>query len=196
MPLKKHQLERFQLVMLEPEQLAHFENLFQQGKRFEAKNHLWLAWLNLKLASVGNEQEAFDFVLQERTPADVPKRTTKRKVSKPEGVARINPQSEEYKQIFRERIEAEEKKDEKKKATLKRKQERETLKNMKKEKKDKDLPAPATAPVQATAPAQAPAPSPAPAPAATPARPRGRPRKNPVKDSDASLADVFAKRKR
>ena len=34
-------------------------------------------------------------------------------------------QSEEYKKIFRERIEAEEKKDEKMKATLKRKQERE-----------------------------------------------------------------------
>jgi len=32
-----------------------------------------LSWLPLKLAAVGTETEAFDFVLQERTPANVPK---------------------------------------------------------------------------------------------------------------------------
>ena len=32
-----------------------------------------LSWLPLKLADVGTEMEAFDFVLQERTPANVPK---------------------------------------------------------------------------------------------------------------------------
>ena len=73
---------------------------------------------------------------------------------------------------------------------MKRKQERETLKNMKKEKIDKNPLA------VAPAPSQAPVPSQASAPAATPARPRGRPRKNPVIDSDASLTDMFAKRKR
>ena len=153
---------------------------------------------------MGTETEAFDFILQQRTPANVPKRVTKRKVSQPEGVARINPQSDEYKKIFQDRIESEARREETKKATLKRKQERETLKNLKKEKIDKNLPALApaptsalaTAPSLAPAPFQAPAPSQASAPAATPARQRGRPRKNPVKDSDASLADVFAKRKR
>ena len=125
-----------------------------------------------------------------------------------DGVARINPQSEEYKKIFQDRIESEARKEETKKANLKRKQEQQTLKNMKKEKIDKNPPALAPAPTSAPATAPSPAPSPAPAPcqapapsqastpAATPARPRGRPRKNPVKDSDASLADVFAKRKR
>ena len=62
-----------QLLMLEEEELSHFEDLFQQGKRFEIKNFLWLSWLPLKLAAVGTESEAFDFVLQERTPANVPK---------------------------------------------------------------------------------------------------------------------------
>ena len=184
--------------MLEEGELSHFEDLFQQGKRFEIKNFLWLSWLPLKLAAVGTETEAFDFVLQQRTPANVPKRATKRKVSQPDGVARINPQSEEYKKIFQDRIESEARREETKKATLKRKQERETLKNLKKEKIDKNLPALAPAPTSAlaTATTPAPAPSPALAPAATPARPRGRPRKNPVKDSDASLTDMFAKRKR
>ena len=201
---KKRKLEGFQLLMLEEEELSHFEDLFKQGKRFEIKNFLWLSWLPLKLAAVGTETEAFDFVLQQRTPANVPKRVTKRKVSQPEGVARINPQSDEYKKIFQDRIESEARREETKKATLKRKQERETLKNLKKEKIDKNLPALApaptsalaTAPSLAPAPSQAPGPSQASAPAATPARQRGRPRKNPVKDSDASLADVFAKRKR
>ena len=157
---------------------------------------LELSWLPLKLAAVGTETEAFDFVLQQRTPANVPKRVTKRKVSQPDGVARINPQSEEYKKIFQDRIESEARKEETKKANLKRKQEQQTLKNIKKEKIDKNPPALAPTSALATAPSPAPAPSQASAPAATPARPRGRPRKNPVKDSDASLADVFAKRKR
>ena len=201
---KKRKLEGFQLLMLEEGELSHFEDLFKQGKRFEIKNFLWLSWLPLKLAAVGTETEAFDFVLQQRTPANVPKRVTKRKVSQPDGVARINPQSEEYKKIFQDRIESEARREETKKTNLKRKQERETLKNLKKEKIDKNpqalAPAPtsalATAPSPAPAPCQAPAPSQASTPAATPARQRGRPRKNPVKDSDASLADVFAKRKR
>ena len=117
--VKKQKLQRYETIMLEPEQIAHFEDLFKKGRRFDVKNYLWLSWLPLKLAAVGNEQEAFDFVLQERTPANVPKRTTKRKVSQPTGAARINPQSEEYKTIFRERIESEKRKEETKKANLK-----------------------------------------------------------------------------
>ena len=202
LPVKRQKLERYQLLMLEPEQLVHFEELFAKGKRFEISNYLWLSWLPLKLAAIGTEQEAFDLVLQERIPKNLDKRTTKRKVKKPMGSARIDPQSEEYKQIFLENKEAEEKKEEKKKENLKKKEQREILKNMKKEKTaenekgrkkqtggSSDLPPPSVPAV--------PAPAPVPAPAATPARKRGRPRKNLAEEqSDQSLAGVFAKKKR
>ena len=202
LPVKRQKLERYQLLMLEPEQLAHFEELFAKGKRFEITNYLWLSWLPLKLAAIGTEQEAFDLVLQERIPKNLDKRTTKRKVKKPMGSARIDPQSEEYKQIFLENKEAEEKKEEKKKENLKKKEQREILKNMKKEKTaedekgrkkqtggSSDLPPPSVPAV--------PAPAPVPAPAATPARKRGRPKRNLAEDqSDQSLAGVFAKKKR
>ena len=105
--VKKQKIKRYEMIMLEPLQLAYFEDLFKKEKRFDVKNHLRLSWLPLKLAAVGNKQEAFDFILQERTLANVPKQITKRKVSQPTGAARINPQSQEYKTIFRERIESE-----------------------------------------------------------------------------------------
>ena len=108
-------------MMLEPEQLAHFEELFAKGRRFEITNYLWVGWLSFKLAAIGTEQEAFDLVLQERIPKNLAKRTTKRKVKKPMGPARIDPQSEEYRQIFLENKEEEEKKEEAKKANLKKK---------------------------------------------------------------------------
>ena len=40
--VKRQKLERFQLMMLEPEQLAHFEELFAKGRRFEITNYLWV----------------------------------------------------------------------------------------------------------------------------------------------------------
>ena len=120
LPVKRQKLKRYQLLMLEPEQLAHFEELFAKGKRFEISNYLWLSWLPLKLAAIGTEQEAFDLVLEEKIPKNLPKQATKRKVKKPMGSARIDPQSGEYKQIFLENKEAEEKKEEAKKANLKK----------------------------------------------------------------------------
>ena len=77
--------------------------------------------------AIRSEQEAFDLVLQEKIPKNLPKQATKRKVKKPMGSARIDPQSGEYKQIFLENKEAEEKKEEAKKANLKKKEEREIL---------------------------------------------------------------------
>ena len=61
--------------------------------------------------AIGSEQEAFDLVLQEKNPKNLPKQSTKRKVKKPIGSTRIDPQSGEDKQIFLEKKEAEEKKE-------------------------------------------------------------------------------------
>ena len=127
LPVKRQKLERYQLFMLEPEQTAHFEDLFEKGHRFELNNYLWLSWLPLKLAAIGSEQEAFDLTLQDKLPKNLAKRTTKRKVKQPMGSARIDPQSQEYKEIIRETKEAEEKKKEMRNKTN-------VLMNIKKEK--------------------------------------------------------------
>ena len=126
LPVKREKLERYQLFMLEPEQSVHFEDLFKKGYRFEINHYLWLSWLPLKLVAIGSEQEAFDHTLQDKLPKNLAKRTTKRKVKQPVGSARIDPQSQEYKEIFRETKEAEEKKKEMKNKTN-------VLKNIKKE---------------------------------------------------------------
>ena len=127
--------------------------------------------------AIGSEQEAFDLVLQEKIPKNLPKQSTKRKVKKPIGSTRIDPQSGEDKQIFLEKKEAEEKKEEANKPNLK-KEERESLINMKKEKKAEDEKGRKR---KAEEPSDLPSPpvpeDPAPAPvsviAATPARKRG-----------------------
>ena len=70
--------------------------------------------------AIRSEQEAFDLVLQEKNPKNLPKQSTKRKVKKPIGSTRIDPQSREDKQIFLEKKEAEEKKEEANKPNLKK----------------------------------------------------------------------------
>ena len=43
-------------MMLEPEQLAYFEELFAKGRRFEITNYLWVGWLSFKLAALKKEK--------------------------------------------------------------------------------------------------------------------------------------------
>ena len=181
LPVKRQKLERYQLFMLEPEQTAHFEDLFEKGHRFELNNYLWLSWLPLKLAAIGSEQEAFDLTLQDKLPNNLAKRTTKRKVKQPMGSARIDPQSQEYKEIFRETKEAEEKKKEMKNKTN-------VLKNIKKEKIAEQKKGRKRECDDAQDPPSAVPP---------PAKKRGRPKKSLAEDtSEQSLADVFTKKKR
>ena len=167
--------------MLEPEQTAHFEDLFEKGHRLELYNYLWLSWLPLKLVAIGLEQEAFDLTLQDKLPNNLAKRTTKRKVKQPMGSARIDPQSQEYKEIFRETKEAEEKKKEMKNKTN-------VLKNIKKEKIAEQKKGRKRECDDAQDPPSAVPP---------PAKKRGRPKKSLAEDtSEQSLADVFTKKKR
>ena len=104
LPVKRQKLERYQLFMLELEQTAHFEDLFEKGHRLELYNYLWLSWLPLKLVAIGLEQEAFDLTLQDKLPKNLAKRTTKREDKQPMGSARIDPQSQEYKEIFQYKV--------------------------------------------------------------------------------------------
>ena len=48
---RKQNLEKFQLVMLKPSQIAEFEDNFKKGRRLEVPDYLYQSWLVLKLAS-------------------------------------------------------------------------------------------------------------------------------------------------
>ena len=127
-------LQRFQVVMLEPRQIAEFESNFQAGVRFECSHFLWLSWLHVKMATIVSEKEAVETFLQDKIPKNIPKRVTTRKVNRPAGPDRIDPSSSAYLDIFRKRQEEEKINEEKKKENTRKKQEREILKNLKTEK--------------------------------------------------------------
>ena len=112
--VKRHNLARFELVILQPDQIVLFEELFKSGKRFEVSNYLYLSWLPLKLASIGTEEENLRVLLDSKMPKNIKKRVTNRRVSQPMGASRIDPQSDEYMEIFREREAALEQKEKKK----------------------------------------------------------------------------------
>ena len=64
-----------------------FQECFTDPRRMFNQDETPLTWgvehqqvLAVKLAAIGTEHEAFDLVLQERTPKNLAKRTTKRKV--------------------------------------------------------------------------------------------------------------------
>ena len=176
-------LQRFELVMLTPIQIGEFERNFKAGVRFEFSNYLWKSWLQIKLATIGSEKEAFNDFLQAKIPKNIPKRITTRKVNQPVGPDRIDPSSASYIEIFKKRQEDENLKEEKKKETAQKRQEREVLKKMKKEKvegKEK-----AKESVKERAEKEK---------ATEPVKKRGRPRKV-VEDTppEESLAEVFSK---
>ena len=85
---------------LECDQQREFEELFKNGIRYECSDSLWLSWLPLKLDIIELDISVIATVPQENTPDSIPKRLTKRRVSKPEGSARYDPQSPEWREIW------------------------------------------------------------------------------------------------
>ena len=189
-------LQRFELVLLTPIQIGDFERNFKAGVRFEFSNYLWKSWLQIKLATIGSEKEAFDDFLQSKIPQNIPKRITTRKVNQPVGPDRIDPNSASYIEIFKKRQEDENLKEEKKKETAQKKLEREVVKKIKKEKvsekekakepvKKRDEKEEAKEPVKRRAEKEK---------ATEPVKKRGRPRKV-AEDTppEESLAEIFSK---
>ena len=189
-------LKRFEIVLLTPTQIGEFERNFQAGARFEFSNYLWKSWLQIKLATIGSEKEAFDDFLQSKIPQNIPKRITTRKVNQPVGPDRIDPNSASYIEIFKKRQEDENLKEEKKKETAQKKLEREVVKKIKKEKasekekakepvKKRDEKEEAKEPVKRRAEKEK---------ATEPVKKRGRPRKV-AEDTppEESLAEIFSK---
>ena len=82
-----------------------------------------MSWLPLKLDSMETEQEVLDRFFTDKTPSNLQKKQTARKVRKPEGSARFDPLSmerhgmEEWKEIWEDQDQAKKEKEEKKKET-------------------------------------------------------------------------------
>ena len=118
---KIRQLEKFEIVFLQPDQVQEFREVFEAGVRYECSASLYLSWLPLKLDSMETEQEVLDRFFTDKTPSNLQKKQTARKVRKPEGSARFDPLSmerhgmEEWKEIWEDQDQAKKEKEEKKK---------------------------------------------------------------------------------
>ena len=70
-------------------------------RKFDVPNPVFRSWLPLKLASLPTESAALQEVLVARTPTNIPKKIAKQAGRKvPEGAARFNPLSPEWKIIM------------------------------------------------------------------------------------------------
>ena len=96
-------LMQFEAIFLTESQLECFQQLYKDRK-FSELNPVFQSWLPLKLASQPTEGEALQSVLMARTPTVLPKKTKKRAGRKvPDGTARFNPISPEWKVILEEK---------------------------------------------------------------------------------------------
>lgn len=121
---KKRQLNKFEIVMLLPQQQLEFEEIFEAGVRYECSSSLYLSWLSLKLDSLETEKEVLDRFFVDKMPANLPKKVTARRVRKPDGSARFDPLSKEWKEIWEEQENEKNEKEEKKKETDRRREEK------------------------------------------------------------------------
>ena len=181
---KDTQLEKFEVVFLQKDQVKEFREVFEAGVRYECSSSLYLSWLPLKLDTMETEQEVLDRFFADKTPSNLEKKKTTRKVRKPDGSARFDPLSPEWREIWEDQDQAKKDKEEKKKETerraLERKEKKLNIEKKKEEKrKEKETRAKAKAPPSSAEPGieesslvSLPGP-------ATRARPKGKPRGTP-----------------
>ena len=129
---------KFEIVFLQPDQVQEFREVFEAGVRYECSSSLYLSWLPLKLDTMETEQEVLDRFFTDKTPSNLEKKKTTRKVRKPDGSARFDPLSAEWREIWEDQDQAKKDKEEKKKETERRALERKEKKlNIEKKKEDK-----------------------------------------------------------
>ena len=96
-------LLQFEAVFLTEIQQKNFQQLFDKSK-FEEPNLVFQSWLTLKFVSLPTEAEALKSIFKARTPTAIPKWTAKRTGKKvPDGAARFDPVSKEWKENLEER---------------------------------------------------------------------------------------------
>ena len=96
---KKRQLQKFEIVMLQPDQQQEFQDIFEARIWYECSSSLYLYWLSLKIYTLETEKEVLDRYFFDKTLANLPKEKSARKVRKPDGSTRLDPLSPEWKKI-------------------------------------------------------------------------------------------------
>ena len=86
--LKPCDQTKFEVLLLNPSQVAEFNFLYEQ-KSWVQDEPLFSSWLTLKLATIPTEKEALDNILRSHKALNVPKRKNKRKQSLPSGPSRL-----------------------------------------------------------------------------------------------------------
>ena len=76
---KRETLLQYELNHLNGEQRAEFQQFFCK-KIFKVREPLYMAWLHLKVAAEGTEEEIFDHILDSTVPKGIQKRKTKRQI--------------------------------------------------------------------------------------------------------------------
>jgi hypothetical protein len=99
---RKNHLLKFEVLLLNPEQVEEFNLKFSTGLVGSAEP-LYQAWFQLKLSTQPTESEAVLQVLSSHTASNVPKRQRKRNVVVPDGPSRYDPSSPQWVQILEER---------------------------------------------------------------------------------------------
>ena len=128
-------MEKFEIVFLQTDQVQEFRKVFEAGVWHECSSSLYLSWLPLKLDTMETEQEVLDRFFTDKTPSNLEKKKTTRKVKKPEGSARYDPLSPEWKEIWEEQEQEKKDKEEKKKEIERKATERKEKKKQVEEKK-------------------------------------------------------------
>ena len=98
------QLHKYEIVFLTPEQILQFNECFA-ARSILSSEPLFQAWIAFKNATLPTEEQAVANVLSEHTASNVQKKKTNRKVNKPVGPARYDPNSPEWEQILLEQSE-------------------------------------------------------------------------------------------
>ena len=118
------QLEKFEVILLEPDQRKEFQMLYESGVREECSCNLYLSWLHLKLETEDTEEEILNTFFTDKTPSNIPKKKTSRQVRKPSGSARFDILSSDWREIWEEQQKEKEANEEKQKEIQRRKVER------------------------------------------------------------------------
>ena len=95
-----HNLYQFEAVFLTKEQVEKCEQMYRD--RVKSSNGIYLAWKALKVATLPTEAEAVDSVLESHSPNNIQKRKAPSGRKVPTGMARWDPTSKEWMEIYEE----------------------------------------------------------------------------------------------
>ena len=94
-------VNQLEIVFLTPEQILQFSQCFE-SRNVSFSEPLFKAWIGFKNATLPTEKQTIENVLTDHTASNVQKKKTNRRINKPSGPARYDPNSPEWEEILLE----------------------------------------------------------------------------------------------